>query len=106
MDKLNWDSLASAESFRGVIDSADAAGIKNSLIDRIQWSCISKWLPGQRYLLDFGCGVGRFAQRLTASGVKYVGIDTSVAMIDAARRLAASEHAQYVHVAELPLPFP
>lgn len=40
-------------------------------------------------ILNFGCGAGHFCRRLSMMGAQPVGVDTSSAMIDAARRIAA-----------------
>ena len=46
---------------------------------------------GGKRILDFGCGTGAFARRLSALGAKVVGVDPSSAMIEAARRTAGTE---------------
>ncbi|MBK8176813.1 MAG: methyltransferase domain-containing protein [Rhodospirillales bacterium] len=40
--------------------------------------------PGER-VLDLGCGDGALTERIAASGVQIIGVDSSAAMVDAAR---------------------
>lgn len=47
-------------------------------------------LRGKR-ILNYGCGVGHFCRRLSMLGAHPMGLDTSRAMIEAARRIAAPE---------------
>jgi SAM-dependent methyltransferase len=106
MADVDWNARArQGVGFQSVIDPGDVTGLKNELIDRIQWGRIEPWLRGRRSLLDFGCGVGRFAARVMQRGAGYVGTDASSAMIDCARQLHAGSAAQFLHVADLPLPF-
>lgn len=106
MAEVDWNERArQGSAWQSVIDPGDRSGLKNGLIDRIQWLHVEPWAAQRRRVLDFGCGIGRFAARLTARGVEYVGTDSAAAMIDAARRLHAGSNARFEHVAELPLPF-
>jgi len=84
--KNNWDSLSQLNNLRSVIDPHDERGFKNLLIDQIQWNALKKQLIHSEQLLDFGCGIGRFARRIKALGISYTGIDTSMAMIRRARQ--------------------
>ncbi len=106
MSNVDWDELAKNKSFQAVIDPLDSTGIKNSLIDQIHWNAISKSLERNGSILDFGCGMGRFTQRLVDRGFKYYGVDTSVGMIESAKRLNTSDKAEFIHSSHLPLPFP
>ena len=106
MSDVDWDELAKNKSFKAVIDPLDSIGIKNSLIDQIQWNAISKNLKRNGSILDFGCGVGRFAQRLVDRGLKYYGVDTSTAMIESAKELNSLNNAEFIYSNHLPLPFP
>ena len=50
---------------------------------------VIEWLaaqPGER-ILDLGCGDGQLTQRIAASGASVIGIDSSPAMVTAARAL-------------------
>ena len=42
-------------------------------------------------VLELGCGTGRVAIPIAEAGIEIVGIDSSQAMLDVARRSAASE---------------
>ena len=106
MANVDWDERARrGVGYQSVIDPGDASGLKNGLIDRIQWGQIQRWSARRRSVLDFGCGTGRFARRISALGVAYSGVDASIEMIEAARRLHRDTAAAFEHVAHLPLPF-
>jgi ubiquinone/menaquinone biosynthesis C-methylase UbiE len=106
MSEVDWDELAKSKTLQAVIDPLDFAGIKNMLIDRIQWDAISRSLEGNGSILDFGCGTGRFAQRLIDRGLKYYGIDSSSGMINSAKQLNTSDKVEFFYSNRLPLPFP
>ena len=105
MVEVDWDSRAKGAGWQSVIDPADSAGTKNALIDQIHWNHIAGWASRRRSVLDFGCGVGRFAQRLAQLGVDYSGLDPSPAMIESARQLHGVLPSCFFHVPALPLPF-
>jgi SAM-dependent methyltransferase len=109
MAEVDWDERArQGVGLQSVIDPGDRNGLKNGLIDRIQWGVVQPWAQGRREVLDYGCGIGRFAQRITAAGTAYCGVDTSCAMIEAARRAHPGGRAPlvptFVHSPDLPLP--
>jgi SAM-dependent methyltransferase len=106
MTKVNWDKLASLSELRAVIDPADDKGFKNRLIDEIHWKMLKSALKKSNHLLDFGCGTGRFAQRLARMGIDYTGIDTSADMIKTAIERNAQTGLKFVHYDGLALPFP
>jgi len=105
MSKVDWDEFAKAKSFRAVIDPSDSNGIKNSLIDQIHWNAISRNLKGSVSILDFGCGIGRFAKRPADRNFEYCGIDTSIGMINRARQVNVPGKVEFIHSSRLPLPF-
>ena len=105
MSIVDWDELAKNKSFQSVIDPVDTIGIKNSLIDQIQWNAISKSLEKNGSILDFGCGMGRFARRLVDKGLAYKGVDTSIGMIESAKQLNELKKAEFIYSGRLPLPF-
>jgi SAM-dependent methyltransferase len=49
---------------------------------------VARLLAGRRTVVDVGCGTGRHAELLAASGFSVVGIDSSPQMIDVARERA------------------
>ena len=53
-------------------------------------------------ILDFGCGVGRFAERITTLGYDYVGADITQDALSFAPQL---ERTRYVYLSEDYLPF-
>ncbi len=105
MAEVDWDERArQGVGLQSVIDPGDRSGLKNGLIDRIQWDVVQPWASSRRRVLDYGCGIGRFAQRIIATGSTYCGMDTSSAMIEAARQAHPGGSATFVHAPGLPLP--
>ena len=105
MSEVDWDERArQGVGLQSVIDPGDRNGLKNGLIDRIQWGVVQPWARGRREVLDYGCGIGRFAKRITAAGTAYCGVDSSAAMIEAARQSHPGGSATFVHSPDLPLP--
>lgn len=110
MAEVDWDERArQGTGWQSVIDPGDRDGLKNGLIDRIQWNAIEPWLRGRTRLLDYGCGVGRFARRVLEAGVAYTGVDASAAMIETAVRghaglPATVQPPRFLHAPQLPLP--
>ena len=105
MAEVDWDERArQGVGLQSVIDPGDRNGLKNGLIDRIQWGVVQPWARSRREVLDYGCGIGRFAKRITAAGTAYCGVDSSAAMIEAARQLHPGGPATFAHAADLPLP--
>lgn len=105
MAEVDWDERArQGVGLQSVIDPGDRNGLKNGLIDRIQWGVVQPWAQGRREVLDYGCGIGRFARRITDAGTVYCGVDTSAAMIEAARRAHPAGRATFEHAPSLPLP--
>ena len=102
--KVNRDEAAS--ELRAVIDPADDKGFKNRLIDEIQWKMLKSALKKSNHLLDFGCGNGRFAQRLARMGIDYTGIDISANMIKTAIERNPQTGLKFVHYDGLAMPFP
>ena len=105
MAEVDWDERArQGVGLQSVIDPGDRNGLKNGLIDRIQWGVVQPWAQGRREVLDYGCGIGRFARRITDAGSGYCGVDSSAAMIEAARRAHPAGRATFAHAPSLPLP--
>lgn len=103
MTRVNWDSWAALAGLRAVIDPNDPEGFKNRLIDALHWEALRCALKRGTRLLDFGCGVGRFANRIADRGISYVGIDSSQRMIEAAKR--ENPRGQYHRVTGAATPF-
>jgi SAM-dependent methyltransferase len=83
----NWDQLSEFDGLRPVLDPHDARGLKNLLIDTIQWNALKPYLKGKTKMLDIGCGIGRFTRRIETLGIDYTGIDSSLPMIRKAQEL-------------------
>jgi hypothetical protein len=49
MGEVDWDARArQGVGLQSVIDPGDRDGLKNGLIDRIQWNCIGPWVQERR----------------------------------------------------------
>jgi len=86
VSRSEWNELASLPGVASVIDPADSFGLKNQLIDHVHWQSLRKALCGGSKVLDFGCGIGRFAARIQQQGQCYLGIDSAWNMLASARR--------------------
>ena len=105
-ESINWDHVSRLDKLQSVIDSHDGKGSKNLLIDRIHWNAIRKHLSGSKNLLDFGCGIGRFARRIHSRGITYTGIDNSLGMIRKAGSLRENRGLNFKHFDGVRIPFP
>lgn len=72
---------------QGVMDPADAKGLKNKYIDIAQKRALEKELDISSVdrILDFGCGIGRISSWLASFNAEVVGIDSSIEMIEEAK---------------------
>lgn len=61
-------------------------------------------LPGDRTVLDAGCGAGRMLPVLAGLGCRVEGVDLSPRMIDRSRRDHGSFPSQVASIADLPFP--
>ena len=102
-ESIDWDALSKLENLRPVIDPHDAKGSKNYLIDLIHWNVLRTHLLGSKNVLDFGCGIGRFAKRINALGINYIGIDPSLGMIQKAIDFNGSKY--FKHFDGFKIPF-
>ncbi|NEP26872.1 MULTISPECIES: class I SAM-dependent methyltransferase [Moorena] len=102
----DWDTYAKLGILQAVIDPSDNQGFKNRLIDQIQWRLIQEKLKKSKKLLDFGCGTGRFAPRITNLGIEYTGIDSSENMIQVAKDIHQSPILKFIHFNGVEIPFP
>ena len=102
---LDWGRLARLDGLRPVVDPNDCDGIKNKLIDGIQWRALKRTLPKTGRILDLGCGIGRFATRITRLGLEYVGIDSAHPMLIAAKRAHSTGGAGFAQALAARLPF-
>ena len=66
------------------------------------------WSPEQlagRWMLDVGCGAGRFLEAAVKSGAELIGLDISSAIDAAAKTMANAPHVHLVQASALALPF-
>ena len=89
-----WDELA--PMFASESDSVEPPlGVADTIL--LAWPPILDFLHAKmgtlrgKRILNYGCGAGHFCRRLSMLGAQPLGLDTSRAMIDAARRIAAPE---------------
>ncbi len=94
---LQWNHFRSQQ-----IDSVNGTGISaKRLYSETEWT--SNWLCG-KWILDVGCGAGRFLDIASRAGSEVVGVDLSSA-VDAARatfRARSNVHLVQASVTELP----
>lgn len=69
-----------------------ATRLENRSMHRVQESALGRALdalpPGRRDVLDFGCGIGRWARLAAGRGRRWTGVDVSEAMLE----IAAARH--------------
>jgi SAM-dependent methyltransferase len=102
-----WQERASLPELQAVLDPLDRTGRKNRYIDRLHRAALERSLDlgrGQR-ILDLGCGVGRLSSWLARDRRTVVGVDTSEAMLMAARRRSESPNPSFVRYDGAALPF-
>jgi SAM-dependent methyltransferase len=102
----NWDQLATIPGLAPVLDPRDKTGTKNALMDRMHWLALKSRIKPAEQLLDFGCGVGRFAQRIRQTGSQYTGVDRSLEMVRSAVRNTNGMGTKFAQFDGLHLPFP
>jgi ubiquinone/menaquinone biosynthesis C-methylase UbiE len=107
-----WDALNEKNvryPLRTVIGGSDLA---NSYFDESQKALFSRDIPheGSLRVLDYGCGVGRWAFWFAETAGEVVGVDISPKMIETAQRRAEAErrtNTRFMVLRDpLPLPFP
>ncbi len=86
-DGETWEKRASKGKLPAVIDPGDLRGRKNFYIDQLQKAVIRKALAKRRsrFILDFGCGSGRFSDLLAQSCRFLLGVEITRQMLDMAK---------------------
>ena len=85
------------------IDSANGTGLSEQrFYSETGWS--PEWLRG-KWVLDAGCGAGRFLDVATKSGAEVVGVDISSAIDAAKANLAGRKNVHFVQASIFDLPF-
>jgi SAM-dependent methyltransferase len=102
-----WEQRAQRLGRRAVLNIAHGEGQFDGVTEA-QWKIYRGVLDDMKYngvdrILDFGCGVGRFAERLTAYGKDVVGADISAALLAMAPK---KDGVRYVKITPGVIPFP
>jgi len=82
-----WGKLAEKGKLPAVIDPRDLKGRKNLYIDILQKRAIQKALGKEKrkFILDFGCGSGRFSDLLVRRCEFMLGVEITKEMLDLAK---------------------
>jgi SAM-dependent methyltransferase len=105
-DGETWERRAQKGCLPAVIDPADLRGRKNFYIDQLQKMVIRRALGGVRsgFILDFGCGSGRFSDLLARDCDFLVGVEITPEMLDMAQHECRSPNVGFVLFDGLHLP--
>ena len=105
-DGETWERRAQKGSLPAVIDPGDLRGKKNFYIHQLQKMVIRRALGKARsgFILDFGCGSGRFSDLLAQDCDFLVGVEITREMLDMARRETRFPNAGFVLFDGLHLP--
>jgi SAM-dependent methyltransferase len=105
-DGETWEKRAEKGSLPAVIDPGDLRGRKNFYIDQLQKTVIRRALGRAKsgFVLDFGCGSGRFSDLLARNCDFLVGVEITPEMLDMARRECRSANVGFVLFDGLHLP--
>jgi SAM-dependent methyltransferase len=105
-DGETWERRAQKGSLPAVIDPCDLRGRKNSYIDQLQKMVIRRALGKAKngFILDFGCGSGRFSDLLARNCGFLVGVEITREMLDMARHDCRSANVGFVLFDGLHLP--
>lgn len=71
-------------------------------LQKSEWIMVNRYLPQARRLLDVGCGAGRAVLALGQDGYRVTGIDLSLPMLAAGRRLSAQARLGGANLLALP----
>ena len=102
-----WEERAKTSQLRAVIDPSDYSERKNRFIDYLHESVLNKYLTfsGNETVLDFGCGTGRFTQRLCLRSAFVEGIDITRKMINGAQTFVKEKNVGFLLFDGMNIPF-
>lgn len=97
-----WDQVAGLPGLSAVIDYQATESCWARYINALHLRAIRAVIqPGpEDRVLDFGCGVGRISSWLAPRVAEVIGVDTSSAMVDEARRRNRHPNVRYHLIAE------
>jgi SAM-dependent methyltransferase len=97
-DRETWRRLAEKGKLPAVIDPGDLRGRKNLYIDILQKMVIKKALrPEKRgFIIDFGCGSGRFSEMLADSCEFLIGLEITEEMLHLAKEENQRSNIEFV----------
>jgi ubiquinone/menaquinone biosynthesis C-methylase UbiE len=86
-DGETWDKRAEKGKLPAVIDPGDLKGRKNLYIDTLQKLAIQRALGKEKakFIVDFGCGSGRFSDLLAQKCEFLVGVEITPSMLPLAK---------------------
>ncbi len=105
-DGETWEKRAEKGKLPAVIDPGDLKGGKNSYIDTLQKSAIQKALGKEKrgFILDFGCGSGRFSDLLARRCKFLLGLEITHQMLLLAKDESRCSNSGFVLFDGLNLP--
>jgi len=105
-DGETWEKRAERGTLPAVIDPGDLRGRKNLYIDTLQKLAVQKVMGKEKhkFLLDFGCGSGRFSKLLAKSCEFLVGLEITHPMLLLAKKECPSPKIGFVLFDGLNLP--
>lgn len=105
-DGETWDKRAKKGKLPAVIDPGDLKGRKNLYIDILQKLAVQKALGKEKakFIVDFGCGSGRFSDLLAQKCEFLVGVEITPSMLPLAKQECKSSNIGFVLFDGLNLP--
>jgi len=97
-ERVDWSQRAREGVLASGIDPADRRGHKNCYIDLLQKTALEEVLElkGDEFVLDFGCGSGRFSYWIAPRVRKVVGLEITPEMIDLAEKNRTIENIEFM----------
>jgi SAM-dependent methyltransferase len=105
-DGETWDKRTEKGKLPAVIDPGDLKGRKNLYIDTLQKLAVQKALGKGtvEFIVDFGCGTGRFSDLLVQKCKFLVGVEITPSMLPLAKQECKCSNIEFVLFDGLNLP--